>query len=369
MGSLSATVIGAGVVGCAVAYRLAVAGVHVTLVDSLGVGGGASSQSGGHVIVWPDDENQERFQLAVEGYVLFRQLLAEIKEKAETDPMDHSLNLLFVAVDERGRVDLERQAERVEDAGFVAFWLSGSDALRLEPRLSTEAIGGILLPDCIQVGGREFCVLLAEAASREGARIVVDEVVSVDHRRGRVSRIELRHQESLTSDIVVVAAGSWTAGLLSDWTEFSLPASRLALQRLRISPSGRQLGCGVYWNDINITPRRDGKIHAGSVHDPAGLSGKSTAQGVTEITSRIRRVLPGLEYTISSRDFGVATSTPSSMPLLGEVPGFSGLYVAVPADDGFCVSAVMAQTLTRLATGGEPHLILNGDLRSGARSD
>ena len=362
MSRLRATVIGGGVVGCAVAYRLAAAGADVALVDSRGIAGGASGQSGGHVIVWPDDENHVRFELAVEGYVLFKQLLEDTKARAEADPMDHSLELLFVAFDEAGRADLQRQAARVEDAGFDAFWVDRSGALRLEPRLSAEVIGGVVLPDCVQVGGREFCALLAEAATSEGARVIVDEVVRLHHDTDGASRIELRRQPDLGTDIVVLATGSWTAALVEDWLGVSLPVVAHSLQRLRLSPAGEQLHCGIHWDDVNITPRRDGQIHAGSFPAPSGFDAVPTPEATAEIVSRVNRALPRFEFTIAGQDLGVAAATPDSMPLLGAVPGHDGVYVAVPADDGFCVSAVMAQALTRLALNGERHSVLSGDV-------
>ncbi len=73
----SVTIVGGGVVGCFLAYRLALEGVPVTLIERQHVGAGASGASAGNV--QPGDVETA---LAAESLGLFRRFVPRIKRKA-----------------------------------------------------------------------------------------------------------------------------------------------------------------------------------------------------------------------------------------------------------------------------------------------
>ncbi|MCH8206707.1 MAG: FAD-binding oxidoreductase [Chloroflexi bacterium] len=76
----AAVVIGGGVVGCSIAYRLALQGVSVTLLERSGPGAGATGTSAGNVQPWYDDGDGFKAALAAESLRLHRRFLPDIKE-------------------------------------------------------------------------------------------------------------------------------------------------------------------------------------------------------------------------------------------------------------------------------------------------
>ena len=80
------TIVGGGVVGCFLAYRLALEAVPVMVIERQYVGSGASGASAGNV--QPGDIETA---LAAESLGLFRRFLPTIKEASGIDPLDHGV--------------------------------------------------------------------------------------------------------------------------------------------------------------------------------------------------------------------------------------------------------------------------------------
>src|SRR4051795_13641374 len=77
-------VVGAGVVGAACAYHLAVAGVRVRLVDRAYPASGSSGACEGNVLAW-DKELQRELPLALRSARLWAELAAELPGDFEYD--------------------------------------------------------------------------------------------------------------------------------------------------------------------------------------------------------------------------------------------------------------------------------------------
>ena len=89
----SVTIIGGGVIGCFLAYRLALEGVPVTVIERHAVGAGATGASAGNVqpgvmggIV---DAQGVLGTLGAQSLQLHRAFLPAIKESSGLDPLDH----------------------------------------------------------------------------------------------------------------------------------------------------------------------------------------------------------------------------------------------------------------------------------------
>ena len=76
-------VVGGGVVGCFVAYRLAGMGVPVTLIDQEWPGSGATGNSAGNVQPASGDDDAYKIALGAESLALWRKYLPRIKETGE----------------------------------------------------------------------------------------------------------------------------------------------------------------------------------------------------------------------------------------------------------------------------------------------
>ena len=354
----SVAVIGGGVVGCSIAYRLATEGVAVTLVEKDRPGAGATGTSAGNVLAWPDDSGELKAALGAESYRLHRRFLPEIKETSGIDPLDQEVQYLFLALTAAEADDLRARSDLVTAAGLKADWIDAADARALEPRLSPETLGGLLYQDCMQMDAQRFVSALADSARARGAHIVEDEALGLWRKGARVTGVRLRKEIDISCDAVILALGAWTGVLASEWLGTSLGVQPHPLQKLHLRVEGAPLACAVHWGDINMILRRDGLVHAGSKHDPTGFEARPTQDGRTWLLERVATALPGLQFEVAEARAACASMTADSVPVLGPVDGLEGVYVAVAADDGFTLSAVLADMLTELLLRGVEHHLL-----------
>ena len=168
----SVVIVGGGVIGCFIAFRLAQENVSLTLVEKDSVGSGASGTSAGNVIPNRLLYGDLELDLGVESLNLFRRHLPEIKERSGIDILDQDVRYLFAALDDDEVRTTTGDLQAMQAAGLRAEWMSGAEARRLEPRLSPEVRGGLLHQDCIQIDGQRFVSALVASAEDLGATVV-----------------------------------------------------------------------------------------------------------------------------------------------------------------------------------------------------
>ena len=353
------TIVGGGVIGCFLAYRLAREGVPVTVIERKGFAAEASGASAGNVQPATGTYGRSLISLDVESLGLFRRYRSEIKEESGVDFRDQDVRYLYAAMDEGEVNEITSLATELSDAGLRVQWVDAEATRKLEPRLSPKLLGGMLHTDCIQMDPGLFVNALATAAQRRGAWVAMGEAAGLEESAGRVSAVRLSDGSLVEGDTVVVAMGAWSGAALGDWLGVSLPIGPLPQQKLHLRPMGERLGCAVRWSDVNIVHRVDGLIHLGSKPDETGFEAKPTQEGREWLLKRVRTVLPGLEFEIAEAAAGCASATADKVPILGRVGDMSGVYVAVPGNNGFLLSALIADILTNLMTRGEPHHLLH----------
>ena len=350
----SVTILGGGVVGCFLAYRLVHAGVPVTVIERERVGAGASGVSAGNV--QPGDVE---VPLAAESLGLYRHFLPILKEETGVDPLDHEVQYFYAALDDHGVAQTQRFAAALRQDGLRVEWIDGHAARDLEPRLAPNVLGGALHQDCLQMDAARFVSALSQAAQRHRGQLRYGEVVGLQRARDRVSAVVLKDGSTLACDTLVVALGGWTGAAVSTWLGASLPVAPHSLQKLHVRPVDLAPRCAVHWDGVNIVARRDGLVHVGSKHDDTGFAAQPTPEGRHWLLERLQTVLPGFKAQVAEALAGLASSTPAKVPLLGALPGFDNVYVAAPSTNGFLLSAVLAHILTDLLVHGKHHPLLS----------
>jgi glycine oxidase len=126
-------IIGAGVIGCAVARELSRRGAGVRLFDARRMAGGATQASAG--VLAPYIEAHERgplFDLTVRSLGLYDSFVSSVREDSGIEVEYSRCGTLEVAADDAGRQRLQRSAQAAP--GEVE-WLDSAAARALEPAL------------------------------------------------------------------------------------------------------------------------------------------------------------------------------------------------------------------------------------------
>lgn len=202
---MSVVVVGAGIVGCATTYELTKRGVPVTLVDRGDVSGGTTGLGEGNALCSDKDAGPE-LDLAVAGMPLFDELEELIGEPARI----RRKGALIVHPDEDTWAAEPARANRLRAAGVKADLLSPDAVRELEPNLTGEIHGALLVPEDLQCDPRAIARGLAVWSADHGAEVRTNtEVTALEPGKG----VHLSDGTLLPTEAIVLAAGPWSAPL------------------------------------------------------------------------------------------------------------------------------------------------------------
>ncbi|TDJ04199.1 MAG: glycine oxidase ThiO [Deltaproteobacteria bacterium] len=355
MHSHDVVVVGGGVIGCSVAFALSRMGASVVVVERDRVGAHASRAAAG--MLAPITESPDEgagFQLGLESLDLFPSLIAEIRELSGIDPRYLESGLLRVG--EADEVEpLRARAARLEAHGCR--WLDGQEVREREPRLAPAIEGGLWSPREGHVDGFLLTRAYAGAAARRGARFQLGTTVSgLLWDKKRVCGVRTSAGEIAAAD-VVLCQGAWT-GLAEEWGPLHLPIQPVKGQMISLEAPQPELPCVIWGAGTYLVPRDD-SLRVGATVEHAGFDVRTTAAGIAALLAGATRVMPSLaDCTFREAWAGLRPGTPDDLPLIGPLPGVSGLTLAA----GHYRRGVLLSPLTGLAVAD---WILSGKLPAG----
>ncbi len=372
---------GGGVIGTAIAWRAAAAGLDVVLADPAH-GDAASLVAAG--MLAPVSE-----ALFGEGALLRVNLLALARFPSFAAELEqvtgHRVGLrregtLAVAYDAGDYAALTRLTAFRRSAGLEAEELDSRACRKLESFLTPDVHGGVLFPGDWSVDNRRYAAALREAAASAGVRVVRDRVTAVltadgadgagsagsagvaDGAGARVRGVALAEGGEIGADRVVVAAGSWSGAVhgLPAGLRSAVRPVKGQLLRLR-HPAGlppvltHTIRATVRGADVYLVPRADGEVIVGATQEERGPDLTVTAGAVHDLLHDAMSVLPVTsELILAETCSGLRPGTPDNGPIVGEA-GPGGLLLATGHyRNGILMSAATADAAVACLTGRAP---------------
>ncbi|MDE4916021.1 glycine oxidase ThiO [Methylobacterium sp. 092160098-2] len=349
-------VIGGGLIGLSIAWRLARAGRTVTVLERETIGAGASLAATGMLAPAAEHEpgSDPLLPLALDSLRLwpgFRDTL-EAESGRTIDYRADGTLVLAVGRDEverlRFRYDLQRRS------GLDATWLPGSEVRRLEPGLRPSVTAGIHCPLDHQVDPRLVMEALTEACRRAG--VILAErtaVTTLDWSGGRVTGIRAGDRV-VAAETVILASGAWSGegGLLLD--ALALPVRPLKGQSLALRTTARTgtLARMVWTEQVHMAPKSDGQLIVGATVEDCGFRPGVTAGGLYALLEGARRVLPGIEeMEVEAVWSGYRPTSDDDAPILDTIA--PGLVAATGHHrNGYLLAPVTAEAIAALVLHG-----------------
>jgi glycine oxidase len=352
-GALRVVVVGAGVIGQAIAWRLAATGAEVVLVDPR-PGQGASWVAAGMLApvaeAGPGEEAVTALNLA--SAARWPDFAAALAEASGLDPGYTTRGTLVVARDSDDVGALEHAARRYDAAGLPAERVRSREARRLEPALGPNVRAALWLPGDHQVDNRAALAALREAVRRAGVRTVARSATRLS-----ATEVWLDDGDTLAADVVVAATGAWPPPVVVDGEPVAVPVRPVKGQILRLRatatavfPTRSIRAVGSY-----IVPRAHGEIVVGATVEEQGYDTTVTAGGVLDLLRDAWEVVPGLaEAVFVEAIAGLRPGTPDNIPVIGRVGGERGPVLALGHyRHGVLLAPVTADLVTALVW-GEP---------------
>jgi sarcosine oxidase subunit beta len=196
-----AVIIGGGVMGCAIAYNLAKAGLKPVVIEKSDIGGEASGSNGGGVR--QSARNLKEMPLAMESIQIYGQLHEELGMDVE---YVREGNLRLCTTEE----ELESMRQAVENqkkVGLELLMLDRKQVLELNPHVGEKIIGASYCPTDGHVNPFLVTYAFFLKAKSLGARFFThEEAQEIRMQKGKVTAV-VTDKNVFETDLVIDAAG------------------------------------------------------------------------------------------------------------------------------------------------------------------
>ncbi len=331
-------VIGAGVVGCSVAYYLAREGVNVTLLEREAIGSGASAHATGSLsLLGAEFSPGASFQIARASYAEFPKIVPELESATGMDLLYQRRPSLRLALDDE-EADLIKDLMVWQQPRVQMRWIDAGEVQSIEPRLSPSIIGAVYEDESAQLDSYRFNLALARGAELKGANIIHRDVTGLVTSGTTISGVQTASGE-IHCGTVVVAAGTWSRAF-TPWLGFPVPVRPMKGERLLLNYPGEPLRVLISSPKRgHMISRMDGLTSVGSTggrdYDQKELfwgeefDRQPTEAARLELLQRAIDVFPDLERAeLVQQLAGSRPLSPDSKPIIGPVPGREGILLA-----------------------------------------
>ncbi len=352
-------IVGAGVIGLGIAWRLARRGARVTVFDKGTAGAGASHAAAGMLAACAEAEPGEEALVALgrESQARWPAFAAELEAASGIDVELRTEGTLVLALTADDQAQLLHQLAFQKGLELPLDWISAAETRRREPRLAAKLAGAIWSPQDHQVDNRKLAAALRIAAERAGAVIREQTAVrEISVTNGRARGVVLDDGSRAAADVVVLAAGAWSRGIAGLAPELRPPVRPVKGQMLALQMDpGAPLLTHVIWAPgVYLVPRRDGRLIVGGTVEEKGFDETLTAGGVLTLLDAAWRVVPAIEeLPIAEMWVGHRPGSRDDAPILGPAPVDGLIYATGHHRNGILLTPVTADAIARLAFDGE----------------
>jgi len=311
-------VVGAGIVGCAVAYELARRGASVEVVDERPVAMGATQASAGVLAPYIEArEDSPLLDLAVRSLNLYDDFIARVADDSGIAVPYRRTGTLDVATDESELAALRTIASVLLRRAVPSLLLDAASARAEEPLLADGVAGGLLIENHGFVAAAQLTHALVAAARRHGAQLVEQSRVRRIRRSGAEVLVDT-DRGSLTSGAVVLAAGTWSGAIDIDGVMTRVPVRPVRGQLLHLGWSEPPLRRVTWSRRCYMVPWDDGTVLVGATAEEAGFDERATVSGVHDLLGAACDLTPHA-WTASFRGVrvGLRPATADALPVIG----------------------------------------------------
>ena len=352
-------IIGAGVCGLGIGWRLAQAGCAVDVFDKGAAGHGATWASAGMLAGGVETEPGEEalLPLAQLSQRMWPAFARELQAASGIDVEYRDEGTLVVALTRDDLAQLRFTYEFQIGLGIELEWLSGAEARAREPHLKPNLAGAVYSAGDHQVDNRQLARALKHAFLGAGGRLHEREpVTAVEVEAGRVRGVTLgerRHR----AEVVVLAAGAWSrdiAGLPAGARPPVRPIKGQALA-LRMDPAAPLIEHVIWVPKGYLVPRNDGRLLVGATVEERGFDESLTAGGIFALLESAWRALPAIEeLAIDEFWVGFRPGSRDDLPILGATPVEGLMLASGHHRNGILLAPITAEAVAQQVLTGRP---------------
>ncbi len=345
-------IIGAGVVGLGIAWKLAERGIQVCVLEAHEAGHGSSSAAAGMLAATAEVNFEEEALLELNHLSarMYPEFVRQLEAASGIDVDYRTFGSLVVGLDRDDTEALQRLLMYQKSKQLPAELLSGEQAREIEPALAPGVHSAVWCPDDHQVDPTRLVEALTVAFQRAGGELREHAPVSkLLLEGGRCIGVELEEGEQLRAQRVVLATGAWTRKIQG--------IERRLLPRIR-PVRGQMLALDMEDHpicervirapDAYLVPRSSGELIIGATMEERGFDGRQTAGGIFELLRGAWETIPGVYDLPWLRSWtGFRPMSLRNEPVLGPSPEVEHLWFATGhGRNGILLAAATAEHMS-----------------------
>jgi glycine/D-amino acid oxidase-like deaminating enzyme len=349
-----AVVIGAGVLGASAAFRLAEAGLRVTILEAGRVGAGTSSMS----FAWINSNNKPPRAYHDLNAAGLRAHFALRDEFSATPWLHEGGSIEIVPAAEAASLQAKVAQQRQWD--YAAELISPARLRELEPEIVLDALGGDAVaiawyPEEGWIDPVLFAQAMVRRAQARGAALHIGtKVAEIVVQGGRATGVRTADGRQFDAGLVVNCAGRWSNETGPD-ASLHIPLSPRVGVLVFTRPAPTLLGRIVRTPIVDMRPDGAGRL---MLHDneidldftidsPVG----PTMPQAVRMTENVARLMPHLAgLPAEAVRIAIRPIPADGYAAVGPLPGIAGYYVAV-THSAVTMSAHLGKLIAREAIG------------------
>jgi glycine oxidase len=345
-------IIGAGAVGLSIGWRLARRGAGVVIFER-GAAGRATSWLAAGMLA-PDAEigfeELELYRLNRESARRWPAFVEDLESDSGM-PVDFRTEGTLIVADDRDAAEaLRRRYQFMREMGLTVEWLTGAEALEIEPFIAPHLAAAVHSPRDYQVDNRLFVDALAEAFRGKGGELREHRPVRSIEPDAERPHVVLEDGERIAGSAVIVAAGAWSRtieGLRARERPPIRPVKGQMLELLIERPF--DLRHVVRGPNAYLAPKSNGRLLVGATSEEMGFDERVTAGGLYHLLEHAWEIVPGIyDLPVVDSWAGLRPASRDHLPIIGygEAPGVvmaTGFY-----RHGILLTPVTSDEIARL---------------------
>jgi glycine oxidase len=358
-----AVVVGGGIIGCAIALRLAQARLKVVVLERGEFGGEASSAAAG--MIAPQFEMtgfNDFFQLCAASRDLYPTFVGELEDLNGKGVPGESVGYrrdgtLIVATSSHQAEELAQIYDVQKQHGLILEQLRAEEVHLYVPGLSPEARCGLLLPGDHRVDNERLTPALIEAGKRLGVIYVSGmAALRLIVQGSRITSVEAASRsnncvESYGAGCFILAAGCWSGELVAA-LGIKLPVIPCRGQMVEFE-TDFDVPLAVREGLHYIVPRAPHRLLAGTTAEYVGHQKAVTAEGLRTILENVGRFAPFVNKLKFRRAWaGLRPDTPDHLPILGRGPLDNLIFATGHFRNGILLAPITAQLISEIVVTG-----------------
>ncbi|WP_105101567.1 NAD(P)/FAD-dependent oxidoreductase [Microbulbifer pacificus] len=238
--------------------------------------------------------------------------------------------------------------------------LAADEIRALEPALGPAVAGGLYFPRTAHTTNPyRLVTCLAQSFMCGGGETLRDEVVGLENASGSVD-IRLSSGKKISAQRLVIATGSWSKKFAQQ-LGYRVPLDTERGYHLMLPNAGCELTRPLvsFERSFVMTPMEEGLRLAGTV-ELAGLEAEPNYARADILFKHAQSLLPGIENRGATRWMGFRPSLPDSLPVLGIAPENPRLAFAFGHQHlGLTQAAITAELVADQLEGKAPEIDLS----------